>query len=345
MKSTDFSLYLQKFFKIYVVSDRNLSNNTIESYSKTFSLFLKFMKDEVGIKISDIKLSNFSRENVLKFLRYLETKGNSPKTINQRKAALSCFCDYLKYEVPDIIADLDSIIAIHQKKYIKKTISYMKTEGINLFLKQINTNTINGLRDFIVVGFMVLMGLRVSEVINIKISDIQQDEYPTLKILGKGRKERLLCIPDQLYEYVKKYIEIINKNKEHRDIYLFLNHENKQFTRFGVDYIVKKYRDMARKISPDIIPEDLSCHKLRHSCGAAMARAGVDIVYIRDIFGHASITTTQVYIGAVENETKKEILGNLANDMIDGVETVKPVWSDNVDIMDFLDGLSKSFHK
>ena len=340
MKNNNFTLYLSNFFKIYLISDRNLSKATIKSYSDTFSQFLKFMKDEIGINISSIKISDYNRENILKFLRFLDEKGNSPSTINQRKAALASFCKYLKYEEPSIISDLDAILSIKTKKYVSKTISYMKAEGINLFLKQIDTSSLNGLRDFIMMCLMVLMGLRVSEVINIKIKDFHMVKPQTLIILGKGRKERMLSIVDRLVPYIDKYLESITRDKED---FAFLNHMNKQFTRFGLDYIVKKYGDMARNISSELIPSDLSCHKLRHSCGASMARAGVDVVYIRDILGHASITTTQRYIGAIENESKQEILNNLASDFIDEESQIDPIWKENIDVLDFLNRLKKSY--
>ena len=100
---------------------------------------------------------------------------------------------------------------------------------------------------------------------------------------------------------------------------------------------------MARNISYELIPSDLSCHKLRHSCGASMARAGVDVVYIKDILGHTSTATTQRYIGAIENETKQEILNNLASDLLDEESQINPIWNENIDALDFLDRLKKSY--
>ena len=112
MKSTNFIIHMSKFFKIYLTSDRNLSAETIKSYSQTFSIFLKFMRVKNGICLSSIQLSDFTRKNVENFLRFLEKKGNSPSTINQRKSALCSFCNYLKYEEPSIISELEAISSI-----------------------------------------------------------------------------------------------------------------------------------------------------------------------------------------------------------------------------------------
>jgi len=342
MKSTKFSKYLTKFFKIYLPCDRNLSIKTIESYSNTFSKFLKFLKNQKNIDVSKFDVNDFNREIILDFLRSLEGNGNSPRTINQRKAAFSSFCNYLRYEEPALSECLDAIINIKQKKYINRTISYLKNDGMNLFLKQINTSNINGVRDFLMLTFMMLLGMRVSEVINIKAKHVQLSDPSTITVLGKGRKERILIVNEKIIPYLKLYIEKLNLNKpEASDKFIFLNHMNKQFTRHGVNFIVKKYGDMARKISPNDIPSDLSCHKLRHSCGAAAARAGVDLIFIRDMLGHESIQTTQIYVGLQSNEEKEEALEKIAGDIIDENDNMKSLLDDDQDLIEFLDGLCR----
>ena len=341
MKPTDFSRHIGYFFKVYLPSDRNVSLKTIESYSGTFSSFLKFMQQHKSISADKIELKDFTGDNILNYLRFLEAKGNCANTINQRRAAFCSFCKYLRYEEPELTTEINAICSIESKYFVRKTISYMKVDGMNLFLKQIDLTKPDGLRDMVMMSLMLTAGIRVSELISLKGRDVQLSPPVTIKVLGKGRKERLLTLPDKIVQYLTQFIKKRNLDlPENMENYLFISHMNKPFTRHGVNYIVAKYRDMARKISPNIIPADLSCHKLRHSCGAAAAEAGVDAVYIRDLFGHSSVATTNVYMGTKSPACKSEAINKIVDRLIDGADDVKPLWA-NEDIMAFLEDLSR----
>ena len=342
MKSTNFSKHLSKFFKIYLHSECNMSKNTIISYSYSFSEFLKFMKNNKKIEASKIELCDFNRKNIQEFLNNLQEKGKSESTINQRKSALSSFCKYLRYEEPSLATEIDLILSIKRRKVQRKTISYMKVDGINLFLQQIDMHKKIGLRDFVMMSLMLTVGLRVSELINTKVKDINLNNPPTIKVNGKGRKERIVVIPKKLIDPIKKYISINNFDlQENIDNYLFLNHSGKQFTRQGVGYIVIKYREKARLLNIELIPSDLSCHKLRHSCGAAMASSGVDITTIKDVLGHESIETTQIYVGVSELEEKEDALNKVVGKIFENTEDIKAVWNDDIELLDFLENLKK----
>ena len=342
MKYTKFASHLGKFFKVYMQSDRNLSPRTVQSYSQTFSLFLKFMYKTRGIESHKMELNDFTRKTVEDFLRSLESI-NCAKTINQRRAAFCCFCKYLEYEEPALIDELNLIRTIPQRKEINKTISYLKVDGMNLFLKQIQLQKKTGLRDFVMISLMLTIGLRVSELINLKGKNVQLSSPPTVTVMGKGSKERILSIPDKIVPYFKNYIEVKNLNKpENLERFLFVNHMNHQFTRQGVTYLVTKYREMARNINSSLIPANLSNHKLRHSCGVACAEAGVDPLYIRDVLGHASVVTTEIYMGTKSLESKSKALCQIADGIIDDASDIKPLWEEDQDLLNFLITLSKS---
>lgn len=341
MKSTKLAVHLGRFFKIYLKSDRNLSQRTIQSYSQTFSLFLKYMLKFKGIEANKLDFKEFNRKNIEDFLRNLESTCCA-KTINQRRAAFCCFCKYLEYEEPSMFDEINAISTIPQKKESNKAISYLKVDGINLFLKQIDIQTPKGLRDFVMLSIMITMGLRVSELINIKARNIQMSAPATITVMGKGSKERILCIPDKIFPYLKKYIEGNQLNKpENLDRFIFLNHMNQQFTRQGVTYIVTKYRELARKVNPSIIPENLSNHKLRHTCGVMCAEAGVDPLYIRDILGHVSVVTTEVYMGTKSLESKSKALEKVVDGIIDDASDISPLWEADKNLFEFLTNLSK----
>ena len=141
---------------------------------------------------------------------------------------------------------------------------------------------------------------------------------------------------------LSNYIEKNNINSQvNNDKYMFMSHLNKKFTRHGVGYIVAKYRDMARSISPDLIPDDISCHKLRHSCGVAMVNSGLELIYLRDILGHESVETTQMYAGTRDSDVKKEALDRVAGQIIDENEDIKPIWNEDIELVDFLNSFKK----
>ncbi len=341
MKSTKLAWHLGKFFKVYMQSDRGLSPRTIQSYGQTFSMFLKFIHTSKGIEALNADFKIFTRSIIEEFLRGLEPTCCA-KTINQRRAAFCCFCKYLAYEEPSLLDEINAIREIPIRKENNKSISYLKTDGMNLFLRQIDMQGTNGLRDFLMMSMMLTLGLSVSELISLKGKSVQLSDPPTVTVMGKGSKERILCITDKIVPYLKKYLEINKLNKpENFERHLFVNHMNQQFTRQGVSYLVAKYRDKARKINPSIIPANLSNHKLRHSCGVACAEAGVDPLYIRDVLGHSSVVTTEIYMGTKSIETKNKALEQIVEGIIDNASDIKPLWEGDQNILDFLNELSK----
>ena len=182
------------------------------------------------------------------------------------------------------------------KKTAQNEISYLKTEGVKLLVEQIDMTATNGLRDYVMVLLLYTTGVRVSELINIKVKDISLTEPYTIKIHGKGNKGRYVPLLKAAVPYIKRYLTHKHYDTEARyDEYLFKNHMNEQFTRQGINYVLKKYGAKARNSNQALIPEDLTAHKMRHTTAMELLSSGVDLMYIRDLLGHSSITTTEVY--------------------------------------------------
>src|SRR5690606_17951943 len=127
-------------------------------------------------------------------------------------------------------------------------------------------------------------GARVQELINLTPSSIRLEPPYILKILGKGRKERIVPLQNEQFDLLKLYMQENKLLKPHFNQHpLFFNRWGKKLTRSGVNYILKSYADIARKLNPALIPETISCHVLRHSKAMHLLQAGVNLVYIRDI--------------------------------------------------------------
>ena len=183
MKTTDFAVHLSRYFTRYLPNENGSSPQTIDTYRNAFVLYLEYMESICGIKPEKISVMDYTRESILGFLKWLEEcRKNSPATRNYRLAAMKGFVHYLKYELPDYMEEYQRILGIPLKKTEQKEISYMKTEGVELLVGQINMNATNGLRDYVMLLLLYTTGVRVSELINIKVKDISLTEPYTIRI-------------------------------------------------------------------------------------------------------------------------------------------------------------------
>jgi site-specific recombinase XerD len=258
------------------------------------------MEETQKIPVEKLKISDLTYENIITFLNWLQEKrGNNTNTRNQRQAAIKGFVHFLKYEYPDYLSEYQKILNIPVKKTQQKEISYLKTEGVKLLVNQVDLNSSNGLRDYVILLLMYTTGIRVSELIQIRVKDLSLTVPFTLLVHGKGQKSRYVPLLKRTIPYIQKYLmsKGYDKSEKLQEI-LFKNHMNQAFSRQGINYIIKKYSTKARTIDKSLVPEDLSPHKIRHSTAMELVVAGVDLIYIRDLLGHVSVTTTEVYAKA-----------------------------------------------
>lgn len=309
MKSTDFATLLSRYFTRYLPNERGSSPQTIDSYRNAFIRYLEYMESIGGIKPENLSVKDYTRESILGFLKWLEEeRGNRTTTRNYRLAAMKGFVHYLKYEFPDYMGEYQRILGIPLKKAEQKEISYMKTEGVELLVSQIDVNAANGLRDYVMILILYTTGVRVSELINIKVRDISLTEPYTIRIHGKGNKGRYVPLMKTAVPHIKRYLSYMHYDTEARyEEYLFKNHMNTQFTRQGVNYVLKKYGEKARDINKTLIPADLTAYNMRHTTAMELIMAGVDLMYIRDLLGHSSVMTTEVYARTDANLKRKAI--------------------------------------
>lgn len=297
MKTTDFATHMTRYFTRYLTNERGSSPQTIDSYRYAFILYLEYMETCCGIRPERLTVGDYTRDSILGFLKWLEEeRDNSPATRNYRLAAMKGLVHYLKYELPDYMEEYQRILGIPLKKSEKKEISYMKTDGVELLVSQIDMDRTNGLRDYVIILLLYSTGIRVSELINIRVKDLSLTEPYTIKIHGKGNKGRYVPLVKTAVGHIQKYLMLMRYDTESRyDEFLFESHMGRQFTRQGINYILKKYGVKAREKDASLVPEDLTAHKMRHTAAMELLSGGVDLVYIRDLLGHSSVTTTEVY--------------------------------------------------
>ena len=229
------------------------------------------------------------------FLEWLETERNaSISTRNQRLAALKTFAKYASYNSVENMDLFQGILELKVKKSTSKTVDYLSTDAVALLLQQPDTNSRSGIRDLAMLSLLYETGARVQELIDIKVGDISATTPTTLKLIGKGRKVRIIPISIKVASIVRKYLSVWSHNNT--EDFLFTNRCHSPLTRSGVTYILKKYAEKARKINPELIGNtNIHPHVLRHSKAMHLLESGVNLIYIRDFLGHSSVTTTEIY--------------------------------------------------
>ena len=334
MNPTDFSKYLTDYLTRYLSHERGASSNTITSYRDTFVLYITFMERIRNIKAEKLYLKSITKESIVAFLDWLHTERKcSDTTRNLRLATLHSFFRFLQYQNPENLYEYQSIMSIKLKKTKKTAINYLTTEGIKLLLEQPDLASEKGRRDLALLSLMYDTGSRVQEIIDLTPSAIRLDKPYTIKITGKGNKTRIVPLLENQVKILKSYL-----NEHHlltpqvRMHPLFSNSRQEKLTRPGVNHILLKYADKARMNKPELIPNKLSCHSLRHSKAMHLLQAGVNLVYIRDILGHVSVQTTEIYARA-DSRQKREAIENA---YVDLTPKQNPIWENNNDLLGWL---------
>ncbi len=339
MKRTDFAVCLNRYLTDYMVNVRGSTTRTIESYRYAFVFLLEYYACELKIPADAITLKDFTYEHILGFYVWLEKERKAGiSTRNQRQSAINSFSRYLMYERPEYLPEYQKILGIPLKKGPQKGISYLKADGVRLLLEQIPVDTKEGLRDYVMLSLMYTTGIRVSELINIRVKDISLSKPYTLLVHGKGQKNRFVPINAAIVQSIQKYLHAMGyEDPSKLDNWLFINHMKQQFTRQGIDYIVRKYSKMARKVNPDLIPDDMSPHKIRHSTAMNLVNSGVDLIYIRDLLGHVSVKTTEVYARA-DAKLKREAIEAASKEL---VPIQDAEWENDTGLREWLKNLCK----
>jgi len=189
-------------------------------------------------------------------------------------------------------------------------------DGIKLLFEQIDTSKKQGRRDLALLTLMYDTGARVQEIIDLSPSALRLENPAIVKLFGKGRKERIVPLQEEPVKILKAYLSENQLDRpENNRRPLFFNNRGEKFTRLGIGYILNHYVENARKYNPQLIPNRISPHSIRHSKSMHLLQAGVNLVYIRDLLGHVSIQTTEIYARA-DSKQKREALEKAYADVI-----------------------------
>lgn len=309
----DFSYYLSKFLKEYLVVERNVSKETIRSYRKTFQMLIDYLVNNKNIKLKEITFDNVTRDLILEYLNYLEKKGNSIRTRNQRLACIKSFYKYCLYYETQNIDNINKVLTINFKKYAKPIQEYLTEEEVSMIFTNVDTTTKKGKRDLLILVLLYDTAARETEIINLKLEDINIG-MKSIKITGKGNKIRIVPIMEQTKNLLVEYLRNNNSKK-----YLLENKERIYNERFIRDIINKYTKGINKKITP---------HTFRRTRAIHLLDKGVNIVYIQELLGHSSLLTTQEYIRSI-TKSKFEAIKSVTPKLVDEL----PDWNDDQDLL------------
>ncbi len=335
MKETDFAKTLTRFLSQYLPGQRNLSTNTIKSYRDTLKQLITFIDSELHIHPEHLTFNQIQAETIQSFLKYIGiSKKVSINTRNQRLAAIHSFYRYVQLENPEIMFECQRILSIPFKKGEIKPIDYLTEESLRYIFDQPNTNTAKGRRDLTMMVVLYDTGARVQELIDLKVEDIRLSKPATILLTGKGRKKRYVPIMGKTYDLLKNYLEenhLLDNGKQNHP--LFYNTNRYPFSRPGITYILEKNLKKAKQLNPEILfPDKLKPHIMRHTKAIHLLEAGVNLIYIRDILGHVSVTTTEHY-ARVNSDLKRKALESAYMEV---VSKDIPIWDEDTNLLNWL---------
>lgn len=340
MKQTDFAKTLARYLTDFLPGQRNVSPNTIKSYRDTFKQYLMFMQKEQRIRPERITFASVTTQSIKDFLHWLETsKIVSTSTRNQRLAAIHSFFRYAQTENPEILFESQKILGIPFKKKQQQMIPHLSMDQLAYLFKQPDTSTKRGRRDLALMVVLYDAGARVQELIDLKVCEVRLAQPATITLTGKGNKKRNIPIMAKTRTILESYMaenHLLENGRQQSP--LFYNSRYQAFTRPGITYILDKYFKQAKlRHIDEVFPDRLHPHMLRHSKALHLLESGVNLIYIRDLLGHVSVTTTEMYL-KFDTELKRKAL-EAAYPQVMSEDA--PAWEENTDILQWLQNLCR----
>ena len=335
MKDKNLQYYISSFLTTHLGGERGLSENTFISYNYTFQLLTPFFHGRIKKPINKVTMDEFTSDNIKAFLASLEEKGCSVSTRNQRLAAIKSFCRYVQSDSPQNLYNMQQILAIPSKKKETPVIQYLNAEQLGMLLARPDSSNKYGFKDLLILTVLSDTGVRVSELVSIRVSDIRLGTPSQILVHGKGNKNRYVPVSANTAKLLSLYFDNEGlRNPAQAGRFLFLNRSGNQFTRAGITYILQKYTSELHEECPMDFPAKLTPHCLRHTKAMMMLQAGQNLIYIRDQLGHEHIKTTEIY-ARIDSKQRQDAL-KAASEQIKVPDTTPIEYRNNPSLLEWL---------
>lgn len=329
---------LHAFFEDHLKVQKGLRPASVRSYRDGLRLFLCFVAETIGRKLSRLAVSDLTAERVLLFLRHLEAnRGNRVTTRNHRLAALRGFFEYLASRIPETLAETQRVAAIPTKLCPPPQTYFLERDEIQTLFAGLSRRGRLALRDRALLLFLYNTGARVQEVADLRVENLDLGNPPRVHLHGKGDKWRLCPLWPETAAVLKELLSQQRVSPEPgRPV--FLSCRGDSLTRFGIYKVVRRHAGYlapsttgpSRRISP---------HVFRHTTAVHLLEAGVDVNVIRGWLGHVTLDTTNRY-AEINTQAKQEALLACQPPTSSSKELLrKPVWRDDEALLQWLENL------
>ena len=291
---TELAPHLSAFLRQHLPRVCNASRHTIASYADSFILLVRFAAGRLDIRPSEIAVEQLTPNLILDFLDHLEEeRGNSVGTRNVRLAAIKSFFRYLEYRVASCLDPARQVRAIPLKRRDEPLVNHLDRDEVRALLHAPDPRTPAGLRDRAMIHLAYGAGLRVSELVAVRIGDLAQPHFDTVRVVGKGRRERELPLWKETRSVIRDWLAIRPQVREH---FLFLNARGVPISRHGFAHRLALHVCAAARKVPSMGAKRITPHTLRHSCAIHTLEATGDIRKVSLWLGHSSLRSTEIYL-------------------------------------------------
>jgi site-specific recombinase XerD len=291
-----FATLVRQFFCERLIAQQNASSRTVASYRDTFRLLLGFFAEDRRRPPAALSIADLDAPVILAFLDHLEqVRGNCVRTRNARLAALRSFLKFAAARDPACLPAVQRVLAIPMKRFQRPLLGYLSREEMAAILAAPEASTWSGQRDRVLFGLMYNTGARVSEAIGLRRSDVELAPSRTVRIEGKGRKQRVIPLWPSTAARLREWLPRIDPDPRSP---LFPNAHGRPLSRSGVEDRLREAVRLAVARCPTLEGRRISPHTLRHTTAMHLLQSGVDITVIALWLGHEGTETTHQYVEA-----------------------------------------------
>jgi site-specific recombinase XerD len=307
---TPIAPHISEYLRVRLPVERNASPHTWVTYAHAFQLLFEFASGHLRTAPSKLALEQIDAQLVMAFLAYLETRrGNGVSSRNARLAAIKSLFRYIEHRVPSAIDQIRRILAIPAKRTTSRLVPYLTRDEAQAVINAPPTTRI-GLRDRAMLHVAVATGIRVSELVGLRLDELTLHPRPCLFVRGKGRRERVLPLWKESAKALRQWL-LVRVPSPAGAALLFLNGRGGPLTRSGFAYVLAKHVASAAVHQPGLKRKRVSPHVLRHTCAMVTLQATRDVRKVALWLGHGRIDTTEIYLRADPVE-RLDVLSSVA---------------------------------
>lgn len=299
---------IQRFFTDRLCTQMEASRHTVAGYRDTFRLLIRYASARHGTPPVRLAVEDIDADLVADFLVHGETaRGNCARSRNTRLAAIRSFFRYVAMTDPTRLLHCQRILAMPNKRYVRRAVTFLDAHEIAALLAAPDRTTWTGRRDHALLLLALQTGLRASELVSLRCSDVVLGTGAHIRCMGKGRKERSTPLRRDTARLLKAWIGGNGDDKRP----LFPSIRGGPLSRDALEHLVRKHCLTASRSCPSIASKRVTPHTLRHSTAMDLLHHGVDQAVIALWLGHESVATTQIYIHA-DMRMKEKALARVA---------------------------------